>query len=376
MDCRRLKAGQNWDFEIRTALDNAAIIVIFISRNSIDRRGYVQREIKLALDKFEEKLIGDIYIIPVLLDSDCRIPDQLKQIHCVKAWEGNAFSEIEEAINHQLCAIGAEVQAEKDRASINWHKTTYREAWEGLPGYQAEFDLLNFSSIEYPQINDITTFLHGELIKDIMDQRQAKFSQNPESMSFGEDAYRRTNTLHALCEEPIIAERIISIVYKIHWYGAGAAHPNMYFRTYSFFLDPVVLIGSLVGIFDDEKAAFEVIQRTVREQLLASHQTSASRSTSVERSSTEDYAIFIPSGFDADWVRQGTSEWKDFEAYILRSEGIEILFAPYNVASYVDGPQSATVPYDMILEFLCKHYAEALGLGYRKFMLRREQDSA
>jgi hypothetical protein len=61
MDYKRVKAGQHWDFEIRRALDKAAIIVVFISNNSIDRRGYVQREIKLALEKAEEKLIGDIY---------------------------------------------------------------------------------------------------------------------------------------------------------------------------------------------------------------------------------------------------------------------------------------------------------------------------
>ena len=61
IDCRRLKAGQNWDFEIKRALDKATFVLMFVSNLSYDRRGYLQRELKLALDKLSEKLIDDIY---------------------------------------------------------------------------------------------------------------------------------------------------------------------------------------------------------------------------------------------------------------------------------------------------------------------------
>jgi hypothetical protein len=39
VDYKRLKAGQNWNFEIRRELEKAAVIVVFISNNSVDRRG-------------------------------------------------------------------------------------------------------------------------------------------------------------------------------------------------------------------------------------------------------------------------------------------------------------------------------------------------
>ncbi|WP_277982275.1 toll/interleukin-1 receptor domain-containing protein [Sphingomonas faeni] len=68
IDHKKLLGGQQWDYELRKALDRAAIIIMFVSDNSVNRRGYVQREIRLALTKIEEKLISDIYIIPVLLD--------------------------------------------------------------------------------------------------------------------------------------------------------------------------------------------------------------------------------------------------------------------------------------------------------------------
>ena len=77
MDKRRLKGGQNWDFQIKRALQQAVVIIVFLSSNSVDRRGYAQREIKLALDQARDKLIDDIYLIPVMLDRGIPIPEQL-----------------------------------------------------------------------------------------------------------------------------------------------------------------------------------------------------------------------------------------------------------------------------------------------------------
>ena len=75
IDCKQLMPGQNWEFEIKRALDKSSVIMIFVSRNSVSKRGYVQRELKLALAKLSEKLIDDIYIIPVLQigRASCRV---------------------------------------------------------------------------------------------------------------------------------------------------------------------------------------------------------------------------------------------------------------------------------------------------------------
>src|SRR5262245_44845946 len=79
IDARKLKPGQNWDHEIRRALDASSFVLIILSKNSKDKRGYVQREIKIALDKLYEKLVDDIFLIPVLLDGMAEIPDQVKK---------------------------------------------------------------------------------------------------------------------------------------------------------------------------------------------------------------------------------------------------------------------------------------------------------
>lgn len=346
VDYKRLKPGQNWNFEIRRALDKAAIIVVFISNNSVDRRGYAQREIKLALDKAEEKLPGDIYIIPVLLDEDTPIPESIKHLQCVKASDAEHLIAIKEAINHQLNTIGSEIRAAQDRASLSWSEIKYKESWEGLPGYQAEFNLIQFSSAEYPSIGDITTYLRGQLLELVMCERKIKFSQEPERFTFGQTKFSRTYTFDAHCSEPIIAGNVISVSYTVHVNYLGA-HPNMFFRTYAFLLDPVFLISSLKELFPYEKQdeAFQLIQSAVREQLSA--------------------AVLKPgeeSDFVSDMMIQGTGNWGSFTAFVFGKEEIEIRFAPYEVAAYAYGPQFASIRYEKIVHLMRKEYINALGL--------------
>ncbi len=270
VDYKRLVAGQDWDFEIRKTLDAATLVVVFFSNNSEDRRGYVQREIKLALDKAEEKLAGDIYIIPVLLDQDIQIPAKFKSIQCVKAWEVDCHDAIKIAINHQLSAIGIEVRAAQERANLTWTRTSYKESWKGLPGYEMELQVLRFSSSEYLNIEDVNAILYGDLVFLLTEARKAKFRQEADRLSFGRNEYLRTNTLSAYPLEPIITGRILSIHYNIYTCQAGAAHPYAYFKTFAFFLDPIVRIQNLEDIFDEpSNNALKILQSSVRKQLLA-----------------------------------------------------------------------------------------------------------
>jgi len=63
MDFRSIKAGQNWEHEIHRALERSTFVLSFISTHSFNRRGYLQKELKIALEKKEiynnSNLIGD-----------------------------------------------------------------------------------------------------------------------------------------------------------------------------------------------------------------------------------------------------------------------------------------------------------------------------
>ena len=80
LDEEELLPGQEWAREILRALQTSDFILIFLSRISVAKRGYVQREMKLALDAWQELPEGVIHTIPVRLD-DCDVPESFQRYH-------------------------------------------------------------------------------------------------------------------------------------------------------------------------------------------------------------------------------------------------------------------------------------------------------
>src|ERR1700746_2610770 len=65
-----------WELEIRKAINKADFIVICISRRSINKRGFVQREIKLAIETYQAMPAGEAFLMPARLE-DCSVPEEL-----------------------------------------------------------------------------------------------------------------------------------------------------------------------------------------------------------------------------------------------------------------------------------------------------------
>jgi len=86
LDEKKILPGQDWDMEIRSAIRVSDVIIICLSKNSVTKEGYVQKEIKLALDIASEKPEGVIFLIPLLLE-DCSVPDSLNKRHWVNYYE-------------------------------------------------------------------------------------------------------------------------------------------------------------------------------------------------------------------------------------------------------------------------------------------------
>lgn len=80
MDKEDLLPGENWRSEIPRVIRESDFILIFFSKTSVGKRGYVQTEFNLALDVLTEIPDGHIFVIPVRLD-DCEIPSRFEAIH-------------------------------------------------------------------------------------------------------------------------------------------------------------------------------------------------------------------------------------------------------------------------------------------------------
>jgi len=77
LDEENLLPGQEWDLEIEKAVMAAHAVIVCLSNNSVNKEGYVQRELRFVLNVAEEKPEGSIFVIPLRL-SDCVVPTRLK----------------------------------------------------------------------------------------------------------------------------------------------------------------------------------------------------------------------------------------------------------------------------------------------------------
>lgn len=348
MDCQRLKAGQNWSYEIERAATKAVVVVVFISANSVDRRGYVQKELKEALERRKHKLVDDIFLIPVILD-ETGVPPELEDVHCVWERDGTAQSQIEDALRHQFGKLNLKTLQIQRIEEISWSFDTVTESMEGLPGYDVNLRIIKFRSTKFPKIDEINLFIRGQVIKDLFLGRSGLMNQEPQRFNFGSDRSFRSNSIETHCTEPSIKGRVLTIMVVSHWYYAGAAHPNYSFSSYSFLLDPLFLIDSLGAMFSDSSSALAHVQLLVRSRLKALVYSDGDQETN----------LLSPSDVDS-----GTQTWSDFGNFRFSSDRIEFDFSPYQVAPYAAGPQDSFVLYEEIIPMMRPEFVNALGLEY------------
>ncbi|MGH9845339.1 MAG: SUMF1/EgtB/PvdO family nonheme iron enzyme [Blastocatellia bacterium] len=101
LDREHLLPGQRWEPVIKQALERSDFVLVCLSAASINKRGFLQKEIKQALERAQEKLEDDVWLIPARLD-DCDVPDGLSAIQWVDLFEEHGFDDLLRALAFQL----------------------------------------------------------------------------------------------------------------------------------------------------------------------------------------------------------------------------------------------------------------------------------
>lgn len=97
-DQEKLLPGQDWNYEIHKGLDEADVILICLSKKSVSKEGYVQKEIRLALDLALEMPDGRIFLIPARLE-ECDLPYKLKSYQWVDLFTPNGMDKLIKSLN-------------------------------------------------------------------------------------------------------------------------------------------------------------------------------------------------------------------------------------------------------------------------------------
>lgn len=353
IDCKKLLPGQPWEFEIQRNLRKSEIVLIFLSHASVNKRGYVQRELKASLKYLEEKLSSDTYIIPIKLDSDVQVPEELSGIQWLDLERPDALSLLKTSLDAQAEELGFELlQGGRSLDEIIITKKAMTEKWEGLPGYEVEISIPAFHSTIFNGIQEVTKIIEARFVRSIHSHRLNKIEQQPDFFSWAQPNYQRTNTFDAHYSQIFHKNNFLSILYTVSWYGAGAAHPNHHFETYNFLLTPLIVIDDVEKLFKDSNSAFTIIQEYVRKFLLAIPDE------------TDENGKALGDGklLEEEWVNSGTEDWQSMSTYNFSDEGLVFYFPPYQIGAYACGSHHVTVPYDLFYRELKSDFKHALSL--------------
>jgi TIR domain len=97
LDERDLVGGQKWREEIPRAVRTADFVLVCLTQQAVTKEGYVQKEIKFALDIADEKPEGAIFLIPIKL-AECSIPQRLSEFHCINLFDENGYNNLLRAL--------------------------------------------------------------------------------------------------------------------------------------------------------------------------------------------------------------------------------------------------------------------------------------
>jgi len=98
MDKENIVGGQDWDLEIIKAIEQSNFFLACLSKHSVSKEGYVQKELKMGLEVLDRQPPDNIYLIPVRLDN-CVVPQRFKRLQWVDFFQSNGMEELLKAID-------------------------------------------------------------------------------------------------------------------------------------------------------------------------------------------------------------------------------------------------------------------------------------
>lgn len=104
LDEEDLLPGHEWEREIKKAVRGSDIVVVCLSQQSINKRGFVQKELRIALDVADEQPEGTIFIIPVKLE-ECEVPERLRRWQWVNLFEDRGYQRLVRALEAALASL-------------------------------------------------------------------------------------------------------------------------------------------------------------------------------------------------------------------------------------------------------------------------------
>lgn len=325
--------GQIWDIEIMQALRRADFIIILLSNISVEKRGYVQKEFKLALEYIEEKLDTDIYIIPCKIDN-CETPNKLNKYQWISLTDNYSFEKILTSLNTQRSIYKA-IERKKILSHASFEYETISKAHEvGFkPRSSIKIDYPKFKDVLNESLNEINSIIEGSVINEYINGREIIISSTEEQEKV-EKYFEYEFTGYSItisCEFTLLSKNFISIVSN-SYYNTGGIRGNYASQGYNYVLNPLRELYLLT-----EDSILEYVSSVCRKYIIDKIEK-----TTGTKGDEKDYFL------NEEPLQPDIGNFKNF---FLDKKGVNFIFNPYEVTAYTLGQHIIPVPYINLLNY-------------------------
>jgi len=339
MDIKDIPGGVNWDFEIQKNFNAANIIILILSNVSISKNGYIRREINDAIEKLRYYKQDDIFIIPLRID-DCEVPDFISsKLQFIDFKRIDSWDKLEKSLAIAASQQNLELTQGVSFGPFNFISEATKEVYDRVPGHEIE--------ISYPKIESKTLPNSAKLISQYLSGRTSNLTflnrTSPWGAKFPFDEKIKSSYTSFYNEGYNIAhcnQNIISILHGIHWYGAGAAHPNSNFETSNFVItnEDYAYKFQLYDLFKDGWS--ELAVNKIKERIKIDCEREYWEKTGEK-----------PTQSDLDTFTDGINT-SDLSNFTLDRDGLTFHFAPYEIHCYALGTWQFFISFYEVIDFI------------------------
>lgn len=337
LDVKKLKGGQNWELEIDRAFKKAHVIIWLMSPQSIYKRGFIQREVKEALDNLRYKQPDDIYIIPVIIEN-CNVPDYISdKLQFINNSDGLAFDSLKSSLLTAAEQQSISITSGTPIGPYLVKTNEIKEDWDENLGYELDISYPTFNSVDKKEnLSELNAYFAGRAIHSLVRFRQNKLDE----ISVDENEWHSSlkNEYSESFNIIFASKNLLSISFSQYYYFSGAAHGNFSFEVFNFDTRKSLVKLSLEHLFKPQSDYLHRISDLVIKQLCREHW----ERTGVE---ADDENI--------KWFKEGASpDAGNFENFLITDKGITFLFPPYQVSSFAMGTWTVEIPYFELRDLL------------------------
>lgn len=353
LDKKKLHVGQEWEFFIQEALQKADFIILLLSKISVSKRGYVQKEFRKVLDYCEYKLDSDIYVLPIKID-DCEVPMKLQRFQYVENNE-NVFTDVLNAIDFQrqtLLDSSKTLELVEGTIQIT-DKVRQGELGDLSPKHIYEFHYPQISLPDNESLNDLNTIINNNILSKMMSVRNNFYEY---LLNDGKDNALDSNnpedsTSYGKIEIKLITPFFVSFTSFLSEYHTGTAHGMFGTQGLNYFNNPIRSFH-LIDLFDDLNNYLLKIRDLVHDKLMLLAENE-DLYYSFEDGDYEEATEMSPEDKrNSFYVYDEGLEAKkeNFDNYFFKKDALVFIYNPYDITAWSQGDHFPEVSFDELIE--------------------------